>query len=829
MFRNYLVTALRNFSRHKLYSFINIAGLTVGLTCAIFIILFVRDQLSYDKWIPGTENLYRVEHTLSLPGQQPQPIARTPILVPQAMLEHVPGVKARTRIMPSRVTIQIGNRQFLEEIHVVDPNFFQLVQLPLTVGAPGAVLAQPESLVLSESSARKYFGHAPALGKTITLSAQYCDELNRDCHTLQHNLVVTGIMRDLPHNTHLSINLVMSNKSVADPTEPDAKSNWFHTEGWGYVQLADGADPRLVTKEFEAWMDRSVDLGRLMTLHLRVSDIQTTRLTPFVDTHLTTDQYGGMTPAGSWTTVYGFAAIGTLILLVACFNFTNLATARATLRAREISLRKVMGATRRQLIAQFLGESLLTAIISLPFALSATEMLLPLFDRFLGTPIEFRYLRDWPISCLVVAMAIAAGMLSGLYPAIILSAFRPATALRTNSSKATGSGLLRTVLVVLQFAVSIGLGIAALVVFAQISFARHIELGFQKDGIVVVSAGDLAPEARLSFMHALAANPNIVATSLSSPGAIPFANSTNNVDVHLPGQASGEGFRTSNISPDFPKVYGIPLLAGRLLSDDRSSDKPSLAQLGVPGAGVDHTPYNILINASAARRLGFTPEKAVGQKLIVHTTTSTIVGVIGDSRIDGADKPVAAMIYNHLPIFSGWLSIRVKGGSLPDTLAFIDRTWHAFAPSLVIRRYFLSDDFEKQFEAVDRQGTMFALFVGIAISIACLGLFGLASFAADRRTREIGLRKVFGARSRDIVWLLLWQFSIPVLIANLIAWPLAYYYLRTWLDGYAYRIGLSPTYFLAAGAAALMIAWSTVFAHASRVARASPIHALRYE
>lgn len=244
---------------------------------------------------------------------------------------------------------------------------------------------------------------------------------------------------------------------------------------------------------------------------------------------------------------------------------------------------------------------------------------------------------------------------------------------------------------------------------------------------------------------------------------------------------------------------------------------------------MDRTPFNMLINAAAARRLGYTPEKAVGTRLIVHGTPATVVGVIGDSRIDGANKPVAATVYFYLPNFSGWISIRARNASLPDTLAFIDQTWHAFAPSLVIRRYFLSDDFEKQFQAVEKQGTMFALFVGIAIFIACLGLFGLASFAAERRTREIGLRKVFGARSRDIVWLLLWQFSIPVLIANLIAWPLAYYYLRSWLDSYAYRIGLSPAYFLIAGAAALVIAWITVFAHASRVARANPIHALRYE
>ena len=563
MFRNYLVTALRNFGRHKLYSFINIVGLTVGLICAIFIILFVHDQLSYDRWIPGTENIYRIEHTSTLPGQAPLPGTKIPFLVPQAMLDQVPEVKARTRLMPSSITVLIGNRQFPERIAVVDPNFFQVIRLPLIAGNPASVLAQPESVVLSQARARKYFGDSSALGKTITISAQYCDELNQDCHTAQHALVVTGIFRDLPHNTQLAIDLAMSNKSVADPTEPDAKTNWFHTEGWGYVQLAANADPHLVIEKFKAWFDRSIDLKKLMNVNLRVSDVVTLRISRFVDDHLSTDQIdgNGMTPPGSWAIVYGFAAIGALILLVACFNFTNLATARATLRAREISLRKVMGATRGQLVVQFLGESLLTALISLVLALSLTEMLLPLFDHFLNVPLEFQYLRDWRVLSLIVAMAMAAGIFSGTYPALVLSGYRPASALRSNTSKSSGSGILRTALVVLQFSVSIGLGIAALVVFAQISFARHIDLGFQKDGIILVSISDLTPKARRSFARALSTNPNILAVSLSSSQAIPFANSINNTDVQVPGRPNAESFRVSFIDPDFSKVYDIPLLA----------------------------------------------------------------------------------------------------------------------------------------------------------------------------------------------------------------------------------------------------------------------------
>ncbi|MBN9544762.1 MAG: ABC transporter permease [Alphaproteobacteria bacterium] len=826
MFRNYLITALRNFTRHKLYSFINIAGLTVGLTCAIFIILFVRDQLSYDRWIPGTENLYRVGHSTHVPGQPLMWTSKIPFPVTQAMLEQIPEVRARTRLIRSQVTVSVENRQFPEIVNSVDPNFFQVIQLPLIAGDPTSVFAHPDSVVLSEARARKYFGHGSALGKTITISANYCDSQGK-CQSQQHALVVSGILYDLPHNTQMAADLVMPNTSQADPTDWNTKTNWLNTSGWGYVLLAPGANPNQVIAKLRAIIDRSVDPRTRMKLNMKGSEMEPPYLTPFRDDHLSTDRYGSMTPAGSWTIIYGFAAIGILILLVACFNFTNLATARATLRVREISLRKVMGAARKQLIIQFLGESLLTALIALLLALSLTETLLPAFNRFLNIPITFQYVRNWYVLGLIVTMAIAAGFLSGIYPALILSGFRPANALRANTSKSLNSGILRTTLVVLQFAVSIGLGIAALVVFAQISFARHVDLGVRKDGVLVIDANNISASGRDSFAKALRSNPDITNVSVTDSFAIPFSDNNNNTDVNVPGNPSSLTFWVISADPGYAEVYGARLLQGRLLSEQHSADK--VTDIHMSGFNFSSPPYNIMVNETGARMLGYSNASAIGKTITVNGTPATIVGVTGDIKMLGASRPIRPTLYRNIPAFTGQVSVYLRSQHLSNTLGFIDRTWHAFAPSAVISRHFLSDDFEDQFQAVEKQGTMFALFVGIAIFIACLGLFGLASFAAERRTREIGFRKVFGARSRDIVWLLLWQFSIPVLIANLIAWPLAYYYLRSWLDGYAYRIGLSPAYFLASGTAALVIAWATVFAHASRVARANPIHALRYE
>jgi putative ABC transport system permease protein len=827
MIRNYLIVAFRNLTRHKLYSFINIVGLTVGLTCAIFIILFVRDQLSYDRWIPGTENLYRVEVTFNFPGKPARPYAKTPYAATQAMLDQIPEVLARTRLARRSTTILIGNRQFPESLDIVDPNFLQVIRLPLVAGNPATVFAKPESVVLSETAARKYFGDASPLGKTILTSGQKCDDIYQNCQAQQQAYVVTGILRDLPHNTQLKAEVLIPNTSAASGINQEMRENWLFTSSWGYVRLAPGADPDAVTAKFRTIIDRAVDPAKRMDIRVKGSELLTPRLTRFVDAHLSSDQHGGMTPPGSWTMVYGFSAIGALILLMGCFNFTNLATARAMMRAREIALRKVVGARRVQLVIQFLGEALVTAGVALVFAMALVEVLLPLFDQFLGLPIAIHDLRDWQLLVFIIAAAVAAGLLSGAYPALVLSAFRPASIMRVNAGTGQGAGLTRTTLVVLQFAVSIGLGIAAAVIFAQISFSRNVDLGFRTNAVVDVNTNGVPPSMVDSLAQRLRTNPDIIDVATSQ--AVPFSDDHNHLDAHAPGSTSTEELLLVPSSPDFMRLYGIKLLAGRLLSEELGADGVLPDQLQDKSS----RSFNVLINAAAARRMGYSPRTAVGKTLTLDAmgrANVTVVGVVADVKQDGPKNPVDSTMYMYWRSFPlGHLSVRIREGREQEALAFIDRTWHAFAPSTAVRRHFLDDDYNKQFAADERQGTLFGVFVVIAISIACLGLFGLAAFTASRRTKEIGIRKVFGARARDVVLLLLWQFSIPVLVANAIAWPVAWYYLQGWLEGFAYRITLSPVYFLGAGAVAMAIAWATVFVHALRVARANPIHALRYE
>ena len=623
MLHNYLITALRNFSRHKLYSFINIAGLTVGLTCAIFIILFVRDELSYDRWIPGTKDLYRVEWAFYAPGEPPMHASGVPFPWPDAMAAQLPEVKAAIHLEPYQMTVATENRQFLDHVDVVSPNFFELIQLPLIAGERSRLFAQAESAVITESVARKYFGSRPAIGQVLKvggLCESHTDGSGEGCTVREASVMVTGVMHDLPHNTQLSGDVFIPNTSAADPMSQQRKGDWSSSNGYGYVQLQPGADAHMVMAKLPALIDRNYDPRKRAGLSLRGSQILHLGLTQFVDDHLSTDHYQSLTPAGSWTTVYGFAAIGVLILLIACFNFTNLATARAMVRAREISLRKTMGARRGQVMVQFLGESVLMALISLLLALALIEVLLPLYDRMLGQPIQLHYLQDGSLLMAFGGLAILIGLFGGFYPALVLSRFRPAATLRTNRAGQSGSGILRSLLVVMQFAISIGLGIAALVVFAQISHARDADLGLSKDGIVVVNAEGLTPSAVESLARALDADPALKGTALS--GRVPFDGQSWGSTIELPGVPGSSSIRWFPADPGFLSLYNIRLLSGRALSDSHGGDKRRK----------DATAANVLINRAAAERFGFSPQSALGKSFYEENPTPKVKDPIHHRR-----------------------------------------------------------------------------------------------------------------------------------------------------------------------------------------------------
>jgi len=816
MLKHYLRMALRGFVRHRLYSFINVAGLSIALACAILILLFVRDQVSYDDWIPDTQNLYRLQVTWYEQGGRLLATALSPFPVLNAMKAEIPGVAAVTHVVPEQMTVGSGDHQFLRTVTVVSPNFFQVIRLPLVAGDPATVLTEPESIVLSQSMARAYFGRSHPVGQFLEVSGVAPFECKPDdnaCFAATHTLRVTGVMRDLPHNTQLVADFVMPNTARADQLTPAEKEGaWTGTLGnISYIKLAPGTKQEKVLQELRPILDRSVKTG---SSSLTGSQLEHYSLTRFRDVHLTSGKFGELKPTGSRATVYGFALIALLIVLVACCNFMNLATARATLRAREIGLRKVVGAKRRELVVQFLVEAVSTTLLALAIALSLVEILLPFCRRFLDEPIGTHYLNDWKLLGATIVGAVVVGLLSGAYPAIVLSGFRPVSTLKSSGAPHSSSGLLRSALVVGQFVVSIGLGIAVAVILRQIHFGRTLDLGFDRSDMVVIkSAGGISADARVRLARVLRSGPGIAGAALSN--VVPFDTGwAFNEIVHVQGDVTSVTAHVVMISPEFPSLYGMRLLAGRLLSADRGQDMQG---------------ESVLINAATARRFGFTVVQAVGKTIDLGGSHLRVVGVLNDAMKEGLRSAVWPVVYMVDTKDCILLSVRVRPNRLPEALSFIDHTWRSFAPTAAMQRYFMSDAFDDLFTSDDRQGMMLVAFVTIAIVIASLGLFGLVVFTTERRTKEVGIRKVSGARTGDIVRLMLWRISVPVLLANVIAWPLAYVYLHRWLEGYAYRISLNPLYFLGAGAAALLIAWGTVYANTLRLARTSPIHALRYE
>jgi putative ABC transport system permease protein len=826
MWRHYLSMAVRGTLRHRLYSLINVVGLAVGLTCITFVVLFVRDELSYDRWIPDTQNLYRVELTLDIPGRTPLPLAVIPYPMLAAMRDQIPGVTGATVLQSWAVTLTSGDKQFLQSVDIVDPDFFKIIRLPLSRGAPDSVFREPESIVLSETAAKGYFGEADPIGRTLTVARGGCGDQGAPCP--QISLRVTGVFPDLPHNTQLSGDAFIPTTSLANPIPQSAREDWFSENGGGYVRLAPGVSPATVVAATARIFDQDLTpvIHRDTGANFLGSRIDKAHLTPFTQVHLDSSrwQYNLGAP-GSWSTLYGVAAIGVLTLLVACFNFMNLTTARASLRAREIALRKVLGAHRGQLVLQFLGEAVLVALLSWIIALALAEVLLPIFDGFLQRPIQLHYTSDWRLLLLLAGVAVATGLISGSYPALVLSGLRPVTGLRSGDARGPRSAGLRNVLVVLQFSVSIGMAIAAAVVFRQVSYARAMDLGFDRDHIVVIGGSrQLAGEKQEAFTQALRTDPGVAAVGLS--GYTPFSSNQSISDIQLPGRGQPLTMNTTIIGPDYPLVYAIPIVAGRLLSANRGADR--LHSLGIGGDPLNEG-RDVLLNVAAAKRLGFSPHQAVGQTILYNHEHVRIVGVLADTKLQGAFQPVAPMVYVYVPDDGMNISVRLNPGRIPQTLRFIDRTWHAFLPTVAIQRGFLDQSFDQLYREDEREGAMLGVFVMVAVLIGCLGLYGLAVFTAEQRTKEIGIRKVSGARTGDIVKLMLWRISVPVLVANLIAWPVAYVYLRHWLDGYAYRIALSPLYFLAPAAVALLIAWTTVFGNTLRQACRNPVRALRYE
>lgn len=816
MLKSYLAIALRHLIVQKLYSAINIVGLAVGLACFILIALFVQHELSYDRYHSNADRAFRISRDFYAPDGGEFHTAGTPPAIAPLLKIDFPEIDRAARISKcgSGSLVSSGDRAFHEnQFAAADEELLAILDFQWLRGDPGTALSNPSSIVLTQSIAHKYFGTQNAVGETLLIE-------NRT------PLTVTGVIRDLPDNTHVRFELLASMGFVAAVHGDEFLRVWNMNCYYTYVLLRDNASIDTVQSQAAEFFQRHVE-GPARTNSFTA--------VPLPEIHLNSLYQFDMRPAGSMALVLAASAIAVFILLIACINFMNLATARATQRAKEVGVRKVSGAGRLNLIAQFLGESVLLASISAVLALAVVELVLPAFANFVQKDLSLDYLRDASTLALLGLLTLAVGLAAGSYPALYLSSFKPAHVLKGDVTRGTAAATFRKVLVVLQFSISIALMIGAAIVYQQMLFARNIELGYDTDRIVVVHGstqeglGSLWPALRREWL----AHPQIeeATASMQTPGSTLGIFSAVRVEG---GDPEPRPLAMLFIDYAFFETYGIATLAGRTFSDDFGADR--LADVPREGAGVQP---GFVLNALAARQYGWTPDSAVGKWLEMYNgdtpTRGTVVGVVDDIHFESVHYPIQPLMFVLSPeriVGRAALteaSIRIAGRDIESALEHIDETWAAFVPNQPITRRFLDVDFEVLYQSEERQGRMFTYFSLLAVFIACLGLFGLASYTTERRRKEIGVRIVMGGTPWDVVKLFTAEFNKLVLLANLIAWPLAYFAMQRWLAEFAYRIDMSLFVFAAGALVALVIAWVTVGAVAARAASTKPIEALRYE
>jgi putative ABC transport system permease protein len=830
MWRNYFTVGLRALTKNKTYAFINIFGLALGLAACLMILLYVRYETSFDSWVPDGDRIYQVQSVITDPESgERQHIQSAPRPTAAALAKDFPQIEFVSKAEDGLVTILSKGQAESATIHWVDEPFFRIFQFPFLHGDRKQALSGADTVTLSRTEALKRFGKVDAVGQTLTIVGE----------TGPRDLKVTGVFEDLSKHTHFAPTIIGRFKE-------GIPCDWQCVNGAAYFKLRADADVQEITKQLPAWEKRNIPTESVGDAKINAGDNMDWQPVNLKDIHLSPAR--GEKPTNDRGTITTFAIIALLILFMACVNFTNLATARASQRAREVALRKVLGANRRQLIAQFLGESLLLTLLAMFIALALVELLLPRFSTFLEAELDLTYFGEGGVIVPVLLLVLVVGLAGGLYPAFYLSRYQPAQVLKANKSSAetVGSGRLRNALVVAQFAISIGLIICTAIVYHQTLFATRSSAGFEREGVIQLEGmrREGVTEVREALLREIGRIPGV--TSLAGTEIIPAQRQTLYTSVKVPGRADPEKIGWYGVEPGFFETMRIPVVAGRALSDRFAKDNVSIPEgTGTPedqAAGqvaaraIAQRGTNIVLNETAARRLGYTdPKTALGKQIDlaifseeVGVVPSTIVGIAADTRFRSLREEIEPIIYFDYGAYRR-LVIRFENADPAAVMQAIQQVWKRFLPQVPIDAEFADTKLAKLYEADARRGQTFATFALLAIVIACLGLFGLASFTAERRTKEIGIRKVLGAKVRDIVRLLAWQFSKPVIVANLIAWPVAWWLMRDWLNTFDSRIPLGPTPFVLAGLLALAIAIGTIAGHAIKVARANPIHALRYE
>jgi putative ABC transport system permease protein len=803
MLKNYLTVAWRNIKRNKAYSALNVLGLAVGLAVFILIMLFVRTELGYDRYHANAGNIYRVVQ--EQPGNVylgSNVFAVTPGPLAAAMVQDFPEVLKATRIENwSNALVRVGDKSYLEkDVHWTDPQTFEIFSFPIVRGARSAALEDPSSVLLSESAARRYFGDSDPIGRTISL----------EVFAMKAEFQVAGIFRDIPADSHFTMDVVAPFETMGKLQESDL-TRWDNSSYYTYVLLKDGADP----KALEAKLTPFVAAHRPPRDSRHSSEPARFVLQPLTRIHLHSRANFDFGLIGDARFVLLFASIAVLVLVIACVNYMNLATARSLKRAKEVGLRKVVGAGKGQLVRQFLGDAMVLTFMALALAVGFVLAALPAFRTFVERDIAFDPFRDAALMPALVLLAAVVGAAAGSYPALFVTAFRPVSAIKgTGAARAKGRGL-RNGLIVFQFAASIALIICTMGVRGQLAFIRNTDMGYDRDQILVLTPRGGVRSGLEAFKNELRSDPSVVGVASSS--SLPN-NVSSSTYAEWPGRPDDTRIPIYLIDADYdlPELYGLELLRGRSFSRDFPSD----------AAGA------YLINEAARKALGW--DDPVGREFGRKGHESAepmgrIVGVLKDFHMHSLHLSIMPLSIFLDPARANRVSIKLRGGDIPAALAVVRRTWEKFAPEYPFEYQFFDDIFDRAYRVERRLGTMFGVFAGLAVLIACLGLLGLAAFTAEQKTKEIGIRKVLGASTAGVIALLSRDFMKWVVVANIVAWPIGYFAMRAWLGNFAYRIDLTVSMFLGAALAAFLIAAAVVSLQTYRTAAANPAESMRHE
>ncbi len=798
MFRNFFIMAVRNISRQKLYSTLNILGLAGGITASLLLLLYIKDELSYDTIHSKAKQIYRV-NTLAVVQDTKLDIAQTMAPLGPALKNDYPEVLNFTRLMAlGNELVTKDETQFYEsEFYFVDSTFFEIFDIKLLRGDPKTVLVAPNSIVITETLAKKYFGSEDPIGQNIKTGSEEWER------------TITGVMQDPYPNTHIKPNAILSYSTL--PSE--MVSFWGNINDYLYIVLPKDFDYRILEAKFPEVFDKY--LSELFSQFDATAEFS---LTPFLDIHLKSQLEGEMEPGGTIAYIYIFTAIALFILLIASINYMNMSTARATYRSKEVGIRKVLGSHKAQLRWQFVTESILVTVIGAIISGILAFFLLPGFNAVSGKQIGLDFYTDPVVLMGFGVIILFVGTIAGSYPAFYLSRFRPAEVLKGRGLAGTGNAGLRKILVILQFSISLVMIVSTWIVYDQLRFLNNKELGFNKDQVIQVSlSGSTTVDKYDVLKNELSKNPNIeaIASGQGTPGGKNLNVQGIGVETNT-GEMIDEVFQTIYVDQDYLSTLEIPIVKGRDFLQEIGRD----------------TVDAVIVNQKMVKHMGW--EEPIGKRFSAITgidlgrVEKKVVGVIQDFHMRALQEPIEPLVI-HMNIRNGQMLLRIKEQGMDKTLADLEKTWKEVITNRPLEYTFLEQEFQDQYVEDQRRGSIFSIFSGLTIFIACMGLFGLASYNAEMKKKEIGIRKVVGASLFDIMYLVSKDFLKLVFYSMIIAFPISYYFMSNWLQEFSYRVDISVVSFLLSALVTILITLITISYHSIVAGVSNPTESLKEE